>query len=211
MTTSRLGRLTLAALAALSLTACSDDASGPKSPTPGHARITLAAEGDDTTMNVDAYFGKEWDESEENRVFAIASGAESETMTIVMARRDTVRPGIGEIAVADLTGEEEVPDDELQVALILADETTLGVFAGKSGSVRVTRSSAQSLAGTIDMVVEGLIWIEGSTTPAEVTMEVTGTYNASAAPTGVPTSALEARVSDLRVRDLRVHGLKVSR
>lgn len=205
MSMSRIRTLTLAALAAFTLAACGDDdASGPKLPAQGNARLTLTAEGQDTTVDVDAFFGKDWDESEQNRVFAIAIGAGSENLTVVMARPDTTQPGVGDLTVADLTGETEVPDDELQVALVMADETTLGMFVGKSGTVRVTRSSAQALAGTIDMVVEGLVWIDGSDVPTEITMDVTGTFNATPASAGATaSSALRARVSDLRVRGIR--------
>ena len=204
MSTSRIRTLTLAALAAFSLAACSDDdASGPKVPAQGNARITLEAEGQDTTMNVDAFFGKDWDESGQSRVFAIAIGASNENMTLVMARPDTTRPAIGNLTVGDLTGDSEIPDDELQVALVMADESTLGAFVGKSGTVRITRSTAQSLAGTIDLVVEGLVWIEGSDIPTEVTMDVTGTFNASPAPAGAASSALQARISALRIKGVR--------
>ena len=204
MSTSRIRTLTLAALAAFTLAACGDDdASGPKLPAQGNARITLAAEGEDTTMNVDAFFGKDWDESEENRVFGIAIGAASENLTIVMARPDTTQPGVGNLAIANLTDEAEDPASQLQVALVMADETSMGVFVGKSGTVRITRSSAQALAGTVDMVVEGLVWIDGSDVPTEITMDVTGTFNATPAPAGAVSSALEARVSGLRVKSVR--------
>ena len=206
MSTSRFRHLALTALAAITLAACGDDSSGPAVPALGNARITLSAEGEDTTMVVDAAFGKDWDEAGENRVFGIAIGeaGEDASVALVMARRDTTQPGIGELEVADMTGGAAEPsDDELQVALVVSDDETLGILVGRSGTVRITRSTAQSLAGTIDIVVEGLVWLEGSTEPVEVEMDVTGTFNATPGD-GASTGALKASISDLRARGLRL-------
>ena len=192
--------LRLPALAAILgiVAACSDDPTGPKAPAAGKYRLDLA--GDYAARHTgDALFGV--DGSDGSQYFAVLLGDEVEDMAnLVILRSGATRLEVGTHAVANTA--DQLPDDADDVEILLGvgndTSSTVGFFDGQSGTVTITKSTADVLAGTFALTVKGLLEEDGANAePA--TLQVSGAFTAAAVP-----GAQDAR---MQVRGLRIQRL----
>ena len=168
----------LGALIALGA-ACSDDPSGPRLPADGTFRIDLSGDyaakhGGQAIFGVDGDAGHEF--------FAVLLGTQQDDMAnLVILRSGTTRLELGTHQIANTS--DEAPESGNPVEVLLgvgtASSSTVGFFDGKSGTIDITKSTADIVAGTFDLVVEGLLEEDGHTAePA--TLRVTGAFTAEA-------------------------------
>lgn len=192
--------LRLAALGAvLALAAaCSDDPTGPQPPAAGKYQLNLA--GDYAARHTgDAVFGVDGEEG--NEFFAVLLGDDVADMAnLVILRGGTARLEVGTHQVANTS--DDTPDAEGSVEILLGvgndTSSTVGFFDGRSGSVTITKSTADVLAGTFALTVEGLLEEEGNNAePA--TLQVSGAFSAESVPGA---SGARMRVKELRVQRL---------
>ena len=188
----------VAAAAAIALAAACSDSTGPGMPAAGTYRLNLA--GDYAARHTgEAVFGVDGNEGHE--YFAVLLGIEQEDMAnLVILRSGTTRLELGTHQVANTT--DQFPDAANAVEIMLgvgtATSSTVGFFDGKSGTVTITRSSADVLAGTFSIVAQGLLEENGGTAePA--TLQVSGAFTAEPVP---GTSNARMRVEGVRVQRL---------
>ena len=197
MSISRTLRLSaLGAVLALAA-ACSDDPTGPRQPAAGTYRLDLA--GDYAARHTgDAVFGVDGAEGEE--FFAVLLGTEEEDLAnLAIFRGGTTRLATGVHQVANTS--DDLPDDPADVEIYLgvgnAGSSTVGFFDGKSGTVTVTQSTPDVLAGTFAIVAKGLLEENGGTAhPA--TVQVSGAFTARS----VPGQSAQLRLEHVRVQRL---------
>lgn len=185
----------LGAALVLGVVACSDDPTGPGVPAEGTYRASFSG---DLRGNVtgDAVFGVET--IEQGSVFAVLLGIDEDDMAnLVILRGGTTRLEAGTHPVANTADNVPVDDDEVEIYLGIGNDTSsvIGFLEGKSGTVRVTRSTTSLVEGTFDFIVEGLIEEDGGLAE-EATLHVTGGFSAEHA-------------SDPVASRLRAHAVKV--
>ena len=195
---SAIARLFAAAAAIALAAACSDDPAGPRMPAAGSYRLNLA--GDYTARHTgEAIFGVDGNEGHE--YFAVLLGVEQADMAnLVMVRSGTTRFELGTHQVANTT--DQFPDDEdaIEILLGVGNDTSsiVGFFDGQSGTVTITRSSDDVLAGTFSVVAKGLLEENGGTAePA--TLKISGAFTAEPVP---GTSNARMRVEGVRLQRL---------
>jgi hypothetical protein len=199
MSTIRTLRLaTLGAVIALAA-ACSDDPTGPRPPAAGKYRLDLA--GDYAARHTgDAVFGVDGDG--ENQFFAVLLGDDVADMAnLIILRGGATRLEVGTHAVANTT--DDLPDDADDVEILLGvgndTSSTVGFFDGQAGTVTVTKSSADVVAGTFAVTVKGLLEEDGDNAePA--TLQVSGAFTAAAVP-GTQNARMQLR--ELRMQRLQ--------
>ena len=194
--------LRLAAVAALVplAAACSDDdPSGPRIPSLGSYRMRLT--GDHVANHTGAaLFGVHGEG--EGQYFGVVLGTDEDDLAnLIFLRSGPTRLAVGTHQVANTTdGQQDDPDDvEVLLGLGNAESSTVGFLDGRSGTITVTRSTADELAGRFAIVADGLIERDGGNAE-EATVSISGEFNAEAAGSG---AALGSRV--------RLHGVRVTR
>lgn len=193
--------LRLAAVAALVplVAACSDDDSnGPRQPQLGTYRMTLA--GDHTgSHSGEAVFGVDGEGA--GQYFGVVLGIDEQDLAnLIFLRSGTERLAVGTHQVANTTDSEQDDAEDVEVLLGIGNSssTTVGFLDGRSGTITVTRSTAEELAGTFTITAQGLIERDGGTAqPA--TVQVSGAFNAEGV--AEPSSA-RVRLSRVRVQRL---------
>lgn len=163
----------LLAFASFTLAACGDDATGPKGPAAGAARLAISGDAD-TSFTGQAAFGV--GDSGEGKVFGLVVG--SEEIGVVLVRAGD-RPAAGTYNVADATDETEDPASDFGAMLISETTEGSGFFVSRSGSVKITSSSAGSVGGSFTMVMDGILQAPGEANGTEGTITVSGTFNAN--------------------------------
>lgn len=188
----------LAALVPLAAACSDDDPSGPRQPALGSYRMTLAGDHAATHSGA-AVFGVDG-EGEEQYFGVILGVDEDDLANLIFLRSGAERLTAGTHQVANTFDSE--PDDAEDVEVLLGigntSSSTVGFLDGESGTITVTRSTADELAGTFSITARGLIERNGGTAqPA--TVQITGAFNAE----GVadPSSA-RMRLSRVRVQRL---------
>jgi hypothetical protein len=201
MSLPRFLRLAALGAAAAATVACADDPTGPRLPAAGTFRFALT--GDHVAQHTgEAVFGV--DGPQGNRVFGLILGAdETDMANIAILRRGAERLEVGDHQIANTS--DGVPDaaGAVEVLVGVGNDTSsvIGFFDGKSGTIRITRSTPALLAGTFTVVAEGLLERDGGTAePA--TVEVTGAFTAEAAGAGAAARGMRIRTQDVRVRPL---------
>lgn len=190
---------TLGALAAATM-ACSDS-TGPGTPAAGTARFTLT--GDYAARHTGlAVFGV--DGPAGSRYFGLILGADADDMAnIAILRNGTARLEVGVHEIANTSDDTPDGEGDIEVLVGVGNDTSsvVGFFDGKSGTIRVTRSTPEVLAGTFTIVARGLLEQDGGTAEsAEV--EVTGAFTAVAVDAAPVSRAMRIRTHDVRVRPL---------
>jgi hypothetical protein len=178
--------------------ACSDDPSGPKAPAAGTFRSDFS--GDYASKHSGAaVFGVDGEEGSE--YFALLLGTDEDDMAnIVVLREGVARLEVGTHQVANTvdTQEDDADEVEMLVGIGNSSSSVVGFLDGKSGTVTITRSAQDGLAGSFDIVAEGLIERNGGTAqPA--TVRVSGAFSAVPV-TGV--SGLRLKTSRIEVKPL---------
>lgn len=178
---------TVLALAA----ACSDDPTGPRAPAAGKYRLELA--GDYAARHTgDAVFGV--DGQPGNQFFAVLLGDDVADMAnLVVFRGGAARLEVGTHQIANTS--DDLPDAANAVEILLGvgndTSSTVGFFDGQSGTVTITRSSADVVAGSFALTVKGLLEEDGGTAePA--TLQVSGAFTAESAP-GIQGARMQVR------------------
>lgn len=195
MSIQRILRLaSLGAVLALAA-ACSDDSSGPKGPAAGTFRSTFS--GDYASKHSGAaIFGVDGEAGSE--YFGLLLGTDEDDLAnIVVLREGAARLEVGTHQVANTVDTQTDDADEVEILVGIgnAGSPVVGFLDGKSGTVKITRSAQDGLAGSFDVVAEGLIERNGGTAqPA--TVRVSGDFSAVPV-TG--TSALRLQASRIRV------------
>lgn len=188
----------LAALVPLAAACSDDDASGPRQPQLGSYRMTLAGDHAATHSGA-AIFGV--DGEGEDQYFGVVLGVDEDDLAnLIFLRSGTARLAVGTHQVANTFDSEPDDAEDVEVLLGIGNTTssTVGFLDGQSGTITVTRSTADELAGTFSITARGLIERNGGTAqPA--TVQISGAFNAE----GVadPSSA-RMRLSRVRVQRL---------
>lgn len=197
---STLRTLRLAALGALVAlgAACSDDPSGPKAPAAGTFRSTFS--GDYASRHSGAaIFGVDGEEGSE--YFGVLLGTDEDDLAnIIVLREGVARLEVGTHDVANTVDTQADDEDEVEILVGIGNEGSpvVGFLDGKSGTVTITRSAQDGLAGSFDIVAEGLIERNGGTAqPA--TVRVSGAFSAIPV-TG--SSQLRLQTSRIQVKPL---------
>ena len=192
--------LRLAAIGALLAigAACSDDPSGPRLPAAGKFRLSLAGDFAATHAG-DAIFGVDGEQG--SPFFGVLLGTDEQDLAnLVILRSGATRLEVGRHTIANTS--DQLPDPANAVEILLgvgnASSSTVGFFDGKSGTVTITRSSADILAGTFDLVAQGLLEENGGgAEPA--TVRVSGAFTAEPV---AGTQGARMRVQSIRLQRL---------
>lgn len=197
MSITRTFRLSaLGALFALA-TACSDDPTGPRQPAAGKYRLDLA--GDYAARHTgDAVFGVDGDQG--SQYFAILLGDDvAEMANLVILRAGAARLEVGTHQIANTSDDAPDPANGVEILLGVGNDTssTVGFFDGQSGTVTITKSSADVVAGSFALTVKGLLEEDGGTAePA--TLQVSGAFTAES-------------VAGIQGARMQLRGLRVER
>jgi hypothetical protein len=197
MSISRTFRLTAVAAVLALAAACSDDPTGPKAPAAGKYRLALA--GDYAARHTgDAVFGVDGAEGAE--YFAVLLGDDVADMAnLVILRSGATRLEVGTHQIANTSDQVADPANSVEVLLGVGNDTssTVGFFDGQGGTVTITKSTADVVAGTFALTVKGLLEQDGD--PAEpATLQVSGAFTAEA-------------VAGVQGARMQVRGLRVER
>jgi len=189
----RLRTSALAVLAAFTLAACGDDSTGPKNSTGTFSAKSTG--GLTRSFSGDAIFGS--DDTPEGEAFVVGLLGDAEF--VIIGRKNLTRPATGTYSIVDISGETAPTADQFfSVAYFEVNGgASEQAFVSTGGQLKVTTSSSTRFAGTFTMT--GVCTACG-TGGADVTAEVSGSFNAIGAETPV------ARATRFHVEQVRVSG-----
>jgi hypothetical protein len=143
----------------------------------GAGEFTIEISGDiDRTFSGFAYFGQGEDPETGEEAFVIfLSNTEDvdAASSYAFIGRDSDRPGTGNYQFADFEDTDDLPENQFVLLVFLGDDA----FFSTGGTLRLTTSNSNRVAGDFEATATGLIFSGG--VPQEVEVEISGEFDAA--------------------------------
>lgn len=197
MRTSRLAHVfslpLLCGVLLLALAACDsnggDDDEGEDDLASGEATLSLSGEGIDESFDWNAAFavGTDPDTGEEGIVIYLYPGQDiaGAAQYAFISRVGATRPSTGTYEFGDVDTDED--DAFMQkfgmLGMLQSSNQTFELFYSDAGSLTITSSSQDRLAGSFDIDGTFFTYSGGQQEPQEVDIDITGSFDAESTPT----------------------------